>query len=352
MMQATMMQATMMQITMTTRRTSRPDAPRRPNPASPEGYASVFHAPVMAGAAVRALVADPRGCYVDATLGGGGHAAALLEAHAPEAQVLGIDRDAEALAEARTRLAHDDRFRAVQGNFGDLEALLQAEGTGPVDGLLLDLGVSSHQIDTAARGFSFQREGPLDMRMDRRGGRTAEAVVNTWDERELKELLYTYGEERRAPRIARALAEARPLGTTAELAEAVRGAVPERDEVKTLARVFQALRIAVNTELEALEQALEAGPSVLKAGGRMAVISYHSLEDRRVKRFFKYGNFENQPVRDIYGNLISPWRPDSVHGPVRPDEDEVAGNPRSRSARLRWAERRDEDPETSAPYPG
>ncbi len=333
------------------RHTNRDHAPA---PRAPEGggagYGSAFHVPVMARAVVEALAVRPGGCYVDATLGGGGHAAALLAALNGEAQVIGIDRDAEALAAARARLAGDARFRAVQGNFGDVRALLEAEGAAPVDGVLLDLGVSSHQIAAPERGSSSQAEAPLDMRMDRRTALTAAGIVNDWDPGELKELFYRYGEERRAPHIARAVARARPLKTTADLAAAVRQAVPQRAEVKALARVFQALRIAVNAELDALERALEAGPHVLGAGGRMAVISYHSLEDRRVKRFFKYGNFENKPVRDLYGNLLSPWQ-SGGHGPVRPDEEEVTANPRARSARLRWAERRAADSDASSPYP-
>lgn len=313
----------------------------------PLRYATAYHAPALAQTVTEKLVTDPRGLYVDATLGGGGHAAALLDALAPEGRVLGIDRDVEALEAARERLAEDvetGRFRAVRGNFGRLEQLLQEHDAQPVDGILLDLGISSHQIDVPERGFSFQQEGPLDMRMDPRRGLTAEEIVNRWDADALKEVLYQYGEERRAPQIVRAILEARPLQTTTELAEAVRSAIPEREEVKTLARVFQGLRIAVNDELKMLERALEAGPAVLRAGGRMAVISYHSLEDRRVKRFFRYGNFEGKPVRDLYGNLLTPWK-ELTRKPIRASEPEVEANPRARSARLRVAERREEEAE-------
>lgn len=312
----------------------------------PMAYATGYHAPVLSHIVTEHLITDRAGLYVDATLGGGGHAAALLEALAPEGRVLGLDRDAEALAAARTRLdeaVKAGRFEALHGNFADVEQLLTERGATPIDGLLLDLGVSSHQIDAPERGFSFQKSGPLDMRMDARGGLTAAHIVNTWDADELKQLFYDYGEERRAPQIARAITRARPLETTGALAEAVRSAVPTRDEVKTLARIFQALRIAVNRELEALEAVLERAPRVLRPGGRVAVISYHSLEDRRVKRFFKYGNFDNQPVRDLYGNLLAPFEP-VVKGPLGASDDEIEANPRARSARLRIAARREPRP--------
>jgi len=311
-------------------------------------FAGSYHAPVLVGAVARRLVTDPAGTYVDATLGGGGHAAALLETLAPEGRVVGIDRDPEALAAARDRLAEAQeagRFVAVRGNFARLASLVEAHapGGGPVDGVLLDLGVSSHQIDAARRGFSFRKDGPLDMRMDREGGRrTAAQVVNDWPEDDLKQLLYDYGEEGRAPQIARAVCEARPLRGTGALAEAVRSAVIPPDETKTLARVFQALRIAVNGELEALEAALHALPGVLKAGGRTAVISYHSLEDRRAKRFLRHGHFESTPVRDLYGHRIAPL--ETTDGsPFTADEDEIQRNARARSARLRVAARRDDD---------
>jgi 16S rRNA (cytosine1402-N4)-methyltransferase len=299
------------------------------------------------------LITDPSGVYVDATLGGGGHAAALLDALDSSGRVLGIDQDPEALAAARDRLHADEtagRFQALHGTFGDLEQLLDAEGVGPVDGLLLDLGVSSHQIDAAERGFSFQQEGPLDMRMNPRTGLTAHQVVNAWGEDELKQAFYRYGEERRAPQITRAIIDARPIETTDALADVIRSAVPERDEVKTLARIFQAIRIVVNDELGELERALEQAESVVRPDGRIAVISYHSLEDRRVKRYLRYGNFEGNPVRDLYGNLVAPWE-EVVRGPIEAGDNEVAANPRARSARLRIAQRRDDD-EMGQPMPG
>ncbi|MFP4227667.1 MAG: 16S rRNA (cytosine(1402)-N(4))-methyltransferase RsmH [Salinivenus sp.] len=318
----------------------------------PLQYATEYHTPVLSHDVRTRLVTAREGRYVDATLGGGGHARALLDRLGPDAFVLGIDQDPEALNTARDRLSdarEAGRFRAVRGNFGNLKALLQAEAMGPVDGLLLDLGVSSHQIDAPERGFSFQHDGPLDMRMNPRRGLTAHQVVNAWPEGDLREALRDYGDERRAGRIAHAIVGARPLETTGALAEVVRRAVPPPDEVKTLARVFQALRITVNSELEMLERALKQSAEVVRPGGRVAVISYHSLEDRRVKRYLRYGNFEGTPRRDLYGTLVAPWE-ERPRGPIEASEAEVNANPRARSARLRVAERRDDD-EAGPPVP-
>ena len=315
----------------------------------PSRYATDYHAPVLYHAVVEGLVTDPDGVYVDATLGGGGHSAALLDALSEKGRVIGIDRDADGLAEAERRLAGEiarGRFQTLRGNFADVRQLLEKTDVGLVHGLLLDLGVSSHQLDEAERGFSFSAEGTLDMRMDQRGSLTARDVVNEWDEPELRQLFFDYGEEPKARRIAQAIVQARPVETTRELAEAVRRVVPARQANKTLARIFQAIRIAVNGEMEALEEALAAGLHVLRVGdpeagrpgGRMAVIAYHSLEDRRAKRFFRYGNLEGEPVRDLYGQLLTPWR-EVTRKPNLPDDSEIAANPRARSARLRIAER-------------
>lgn len=311
----------------------------------PLRYATEYHAPVLSHDVRTRLVTASDGRYVDATLGGGGHSRALLDRLGSDAMVLGIDQDPEALATARDRLAEAQeagRFRAVRGNFGNLASLLRAEDVVPVDGLLLDLGVSSHQIDAPERGFSFQEDGPLDMRMNPRRGLTAHQVVNAWPERDLREALRDYGDERRAGRIAHVIVDARPLETTRDLAEVVRAAVPPPDEVKTLARVFQALRIVVNAELEMLERALTQSADVVRPGGRIAVISYHSLEDRRVKRYLRYGNFEGTPRRDLYGRRVAPWT-ETPRGPIEASEAEVEANPRARSARLRVAERRADD---------
>jgi 16S rRNA (cytosine1402-N4)-methyltransferase len=328
----------------------RPDAPSATDQsAGPLRYASAYHAPVLAREVVEGLVTDPAGVYVDGTLGGGGHAAALLDALGPGALVVGIDRDPEALAAAMARLkdvVEAGRFRAVHGNFAEIERLLPAAGVGPVSGVLLDLGVSSHQLDEAARGFAFSASGPLDMRMDPTAGEPASSLLGRLDAQALADLLRAYGEEPRAWRIANEIIARRPLATTAELAGAVRAAVPVREEVKSLARVFQALRIAVNDEVGALERALEGALAVLKPGGRLAVIAYHSLEDRRAKHFLRFGNVEGTVRKDFYGRLLTPWAL-RTKKPVTASPEEVAANPRARSARLRIAEKTAEPPESS-----
>jgi len=330
-----------------------PDASDSPSDhGDPLRYATDYHAPVLSHDVRTRLVTNPDGCYVDATLGGGGHARAVLDELGPDGVLVGIDQDPDALTATRARLADErsaGRFRALRGNFGDLKALLEAEDLVPVDGLLFDLGVSSHQIDVPERGFSYQEEGPLDMRMDPRRGLTARQVVNDWPESDLRDALRTYGDERRAGVVARAILEARPLDTTRDLAEAVRGVVPPPDEIPTQARVFQALRIVVNAELAMLERALEQSDDVTRTGGRIAVISYHSLEDRRVKRYLRYGNFDGTPRRDLYGNLVAPWE-ERPRGPIEASDAEVKANARARSARLRVAERRD-DSETGQAVP-
>jgi 16S rRNA (cytosine1402-N4)-methyltransferase len=212
------------------------------------------------------------------------------------------------------------------------------QGIESVDGILLDLGVSSYQIDEADRGFSYMQDGPLDMRMDKQSAVDAAQIVNTWSVEALADVFRKYGEERRAYRIAQNLVAVRPVETTRALAEIVRRCVPERDQIKTLSKVFQALRIVVNKEIEELERALSEGLALLNTGGRMAVISYHSLEDRPVKRFFRYGNFTGTAERDFYGNLNTPWRL-VTRKPVEADPSEKTANPRARSARLRIAEK-------------
>ncbi len=319
----------------------------RPHSEQPAPYATGYHAPVLYKEVVDGLVTDLAGTYVDGTLGGGGHAAALLDVLRENGRVVGIDQDPEALATAEARLAgaaEAGRFRTLRGNFGDLERLLAEAGIDQVDGLLLDLGVSSHQIDEAGRGFAYAASGPLDMRMDTDAPLTAADLVNRAEPEDLIHIFRAYGEEPRAPKIVRALIEARPIETTGKLADVIRAATYHREELKTLARVFQALRIAVNDELGVLERALIAGLRVLRPGGRMAVIAYHSLEDRRAKQFLRYGNFAGEPMRDFYGNLLTPWTL-LTRKPITASDAEVEANPRARSARLRIAEKR--NPEES-----
>ena len=319
-------------------------------------YATAYHAPVLAAETVAGLVTDPAGLYVDATLGGGGHAHALLDALGADALVVGIDQDAEALATARARLADAEaagRFVALRGNFADLDALLAAAGLGPTHGrpaagVLLDLGVSSRQLDAPARGFAFAHDGPLDMRMDGQAGETAAELVARLSETALADTIYAYGEEGRSRRVAAGIKAAARMETTADLAAAVRRSVPTRDESKALARVFQALRIAVNDEMGALERALPAALAVLARptagadgdttpGGRLAVISYHSLEDRRAKHFLRTGRFEATVEKDPFGRPLTPFAAVTRRAVVATDA-EVARNGRARSARLRIAE--------------
>ncbi|HEX8298004.1 MAG TPA: 16S rRNA (cytosine(1402)-N(4))-methyltransferase RsmH [Rubricoccaceae bacterium] len=317
-----------------------------------EAYATGYHAPVLAPEAVAGLVTDPNGLYVDGTLGGGGHSAALLDALGPDALVVGIDQDAEALGVARARLADAEaagRFVALRGNFADIDRLLTDAGLGPTHGrpaagVLLDLGVSSRQLDAPARGFAFMHDGPLDMRMDGQAGETAADLVARLSEAQLADTIYAYGEEGRSRRIAESIKRAERMETTADLAAAVRRAVPTRDEGKALARVFLALRIAVNDEMGVLERALPAALSVLarpeaeRPGGRLAVMSYHSLEDRRAKHFLRTGRFDTAtPERDAFGNPVTPFAPVTRRAVVAGDA-EVARNGRARSARLRIAE--------------
>ncbi len=309
--------------------------------ADPLRFASAYHAPVMAAEVVHRLVTEKGGLYVDGTLGGGGHSEALLQALSTEGRVIGIDQDSEAIAAAEARLAdavESGCFRTLQGNFADIERLLTNAGLGAADGILLDLGISSHQIDEASRGFAFSVDGPLDMRMNADAGETAADLIARLDVQSLTNILRAYGEEPRAWPIANAIKDARALTTTGELADVIRSAVPTKEEVKSLARVFQALRIAVNDEMDVLERALEAALAVLRPGGRLAVISYHSLEDRRAKHFLRFGNMEGKAEKDFYGNLITPWNL-ITRKPITATPEETQANPRSRSARLRISEK-------------
>jgi 16S rRNA (cytosine1402-N4)-methyltransferase len=288
------------------------------------------------------LCPRPGARLVDATVGLGGHAAALMDA-APDASLLGLDRDPHAIARARARLAsHSGRVHLRQRDFSELPAALAAEGWDAVDAVLLDLGVSSLQLGDPLRGFSFRVEGPLDMRMDPAAPLDAAAVVNTWPERDLAHAISAYGEEPRARALARAIGRARPLATTLELARVVERVVGRgRPGIDPATRTFQAIRIAVNEELDALERVLADGWRLLRPGGRMAILAYHSLEDRRVKTAFR---------RWAASCLCPPHVPRCVCGwqakvrlltprPLRPTTGEIARNPRARSARLRVVER-------------
>ena len=257
-----------------------------------------YHVPIMVSEVLTLLEPSRGGVFADGTLGGGGHAEAVLSAMPESGKLFGIDRDDDALKAAGARLSRfGERFTAIKGNFFDMTELLKVRGVKSVDGILLDLGVSSHQLDEGSRGFSYKAEAPLDMRMDQSAPLTARTVVNEWPESELKRIFWEYGEEKFSGMIARRIAERReqkPIETTTELAEIIKGAIPAkyRNEPQHPARrCFQAIRIAVNGELDGLEDAIRAAHDLLNPGGRLAILTFHSLEDRIVKNVFR--SFEN-----------------------------------------------------------
>jgi 16S rRNA (cytosine1402-N4)-methyltransferase len=307
-----------------------------------------YHIPVLLGEALDLLDIKPDGVYADLTFGGGGHSAGILERLGPGGRLYGFDQDGEAQA----NIPADGRFTFIEGNFRFMRGLLRDRGRSAdgelsssgenfLDGVLADLGVSSHHFDSAGRGFSFRADAPLDMRMNRGGKLTAAHVVNSYETGCLIEILRDYGELDQAHRIAGRMVEARrsaPVTTTGELVEAVRPLVPRGDENRWLSKLFQALRIEVNGEMEALRMALEQSLRVLKPGGRLVVISYHSLEDRLVKNFFRAGNFEGRAEKDFYGRTATPFEI-VTRKAVVPSAEEIAANPRSRSAKLRAAEK-------------
>ena len=291
--------------------------------------------------AVDGLDIRPDGIYVDVTLGGGGHTREILRRLGPNGRLLGFDQDED----AEGNIPNDPRFTFVRSNFRYLHNFLRYHGIDHIDGLLADLGVSSHHFDDSQRGFSFRFDGALDMRMNKRAGQTAADVVNTYDEERLANVFYLYGELKNSRKLAAVLAKARanaPVATIGQFLDIVKPLFGREREKKELARVFQALRIEVNHEMEALREMLQAATEALRPGGRLAVITYHSLEDRLVKNLMKTGNVEGTVVKDFYGNVQTPFR--TVNNKViTPDEEEVTRNPRSRSAKLRIAEKRDDN---------
>lgn len=292
-----------------------------------------YHEPVLLKEAVDYLVTDEAGFYIDGTLGGGGHSAAILKCLNNTGKVYGIDQDDDALQTASNRI-NDKRFQTVKGNFGYMDVLLPITCRGQIAGILLDLGVSSYQINEGSRGFSFREDGPLDMRMDKKSGKNAVDVLNDYSEGDLTNILFTYGEERLSRKIANAIVNRRPLSTTNDLKTAVEAAVKGPHVVKSLARVFQAIRIEVNQELEMLKTALMKSVEMLRPGGRLVVISYHSLEDRIVKHFIRSGNFDGEVEKDFYGHDIRPLEP-LKPSLITPSEEEISINPRARSAKMR-----------------
>lgn len=298
----------------------------------------VYHIPALLNESINGLNIREDGIYVDVTFGGGGHSRGILSKLGPNGRLLGMDQDLDALANA----LDDKRFTFVHGNFSFIKNFVRYYGVDEVDGILADLGVSFHHFDDTSRGFTFREDSVLDMRMNRNSTLDARTVVNTYSEEQLATIFYLYGELKQSRRIANAIITARAkkeINTTLELVEVVSPLIRRSHEKKELAQVFQALRIEVNHELDALSRLLEQSLEILKPGGRLAVITYHSLEDRLVKNFMRSGNLEGKTEKDFYGRVNTPWT--VVNNKViTASEQEVELNPRSRSAKLRVASKR------------
>ena len=296
-----------------------------------------YHNPVLLKEALQGLNIQPEGIYVDVTFGGGGHSRAILEQLNSEGKLFGFDQDADASKNA----LKDDRFTFVAANFSHLAQYLKFYKVSAVDGIFADFGVSSHQFDKGSRGFSIRKEGRLDMRMNQSQTLNAYQVLNEYSSEQLAQIFSQFGELRNAKKIANKLVEVRSennIETTTDLIKAVKSLIPQRFENKILAQIFQAVRIEVNQELEVLKAFLEQANSVLKPKARLVCISYHSLEDRIVKRFFQTGNFEGKEEKDVYGNSLSPLL--KIGKLLVPSEGEIQENSRARSAKLRIAEKR------------
>ncbi len=301
---------------------------------------TVYHIPALLPQTVSALVTDPDGAYADATFGGGGHSRGILAELGPKGRLYCFDRDIEAID---ANAIADPRVTMINGNFRFLKNYLRYYGQEPgtMSGVLADLGVSFHHFDDPERGFSFRFDSPLDMRMNRAGGRTAAQLIESCGEEELAQWLYTYGELKQSRRLAAAIIRERakqPIATAAQLAAVAEPLLSPKQRKKEMAQLFQALRIVVNDEMSALRALLSQATEMLAPGGRLCVITYHSLEDRLVKNFMRSGNFEGREDKDIFGRSSSPLKPLNAKGAVA-DDAEVEANPRSRSARLRTAQK-------------
>ncbi|MFL9830536.1 16S rRNA (cytosine(1402)-N(4))-methyltransferase RsmH [Flavobacterium sp. ST-87] len=295
-----------------------------------------YHNPVLLKETVDGLNIKPDGIYVDVTFGGGGHSKEILKRLGPNGKLFAFDQDEDALANALP----DERFVLINENFRNIKRFLRFYGARNVDGILADLGVSSHQFDVPERGFSTRFDAELDMRMSQKNDLNAYKVVNEYDDANLRRVFLDYGELKNAPVLSRTIIEARmrkPVKTTDELKEVLVKYLPERVRNKVLAQIYQAIRIEVNQEMDVLKEFLEQSLEVLNPGGRLSVISYHSLEDRLVKRFMKNGMFEGEPERDFFGNYSVPFK--LIGKLIVPDEEEIKVNNRARSAKLRIAEK-------------
>ena len=292
--------------------------------------------PVLLKQSVEGLVTDPDGIYVDATFGGGGHSREIVSRLNPKGHLYGFDQDADTM----NNIIPDDRFTFVYSNFRYMRNFMRWYGHDKVDGILADLGVSWHHFDDSTRGFSFRFEGPIDMRMNQKEGFKASDVLNDYPEERLAQLFWLYGELQNGRQLAQAIGRARKncrMETVSQLMEAVRPVIGREREKKDTAKLFQALRMEVNHEVDALREMLESSVELLDKGGRLVVITYHSIEDRMVKNLMKSGNIEGDIKTDFYGNREVPFR--TIGKPIIPDAQEQAANPRSRSAKLRICER-------------
>ena len=299
---------------------------------------SEYHTPVLLDESVSALISSPSGIYADATFGGGGHTSEILRRLSPQGRVISFDRDSDAIANK----PDDERLTLIRSDFRWIHNHLIHQGYPEgIDGILADLGVSSHQFDTAERGFSFRYEAPLDMRMNQEAQMTAADIVNGYEQEQIEKILRIYGEVDGSRRIAQLICKAREVSqivTTGDLGKAIESALPKFAEHKFLAKVYQALRIEVNQEMKSLEKFLSGAAASLKKGGILSVITYHSLEDRMVKNFIKTGNIEGKVEKDFYGNSKAPMKAVN-RKPILPQEEEIASNTRARSAKLRIAEK-------------
>ena len=299
---------------------------------------SEYHNPVLLDESISDLIGSPKGIYADATFGGGGHTSEILRRIDPEGRVISFDRDSDAIANK----PDDDRLTLIRSDFRWIQNHILHQGyRDGIDGILADLGVSSHQFDTAERGFSFRYEAPLDMRMNQEAQTTAADIVNSYSIEDLEKILRLYGEVDNSRRIAQLICKARelsPIQTTGELGKAIESVLPKFAEHKFLAKVYQALRIEVNQEMKSLEKFLIGAAKSLKPGGKLVIITYHSLEDRMVKNFIKAGNIDGKVEKDFYGNATAPLKAVN-RKPILPQEEEIASNTRARSAKLRIAEK-------------
>ncbi len=296
----------------------------------------VYHIPALLPEAINLLNIKPDGTYIDATFGGGGHSRAIIEALGPNGHLYSFDRDMDAFANR----IDDPRFTFVHSNFRFIENFMRYHDAGKADGILADLGVSFHHFDSSERGFSFRSDAPLDMRMNRNATTSAADIIAGYDESRLRAIFNAYADLKKAGLVANAIIktrEASPITTTFQLADAVRPALDPRQEKKELAQVFQAIRIETNDEMGDLRHFLQASLRVLSPGGRLAMLTYHSVEDRMVKNFMKTGNIDGKEDKDFFGKLTTPWRL-ITRKPIEPSAEEIEANPRSRSAKLRVAE--------------